>query len=180
MTMPSDLRVLDRLRIERVVWSLDQRLYDLPRRSRISHRRELRDHLTAASRELGAPAALADVGNPARLASDYLDAELGPRPRPSWMAAAVFLLTTTLVLTSVLTDAANAYGDGLVAGHATGGTYHWDGIAFLQAHVTYTVTGHGYSQVGGAFTPLTWLLLFVGAIAVGRLWRLVLRGGRPA
>ena len=29
--MTHDVNLIDRLRIERVVWTLDQRLYDLPR-----------------------------------------------------------------------------------------------------------------------------------------------------
>ena len=33
--MPHNVSWFDRMRIERVVWMLDQRLYDLPRRSRI-------------------------------------------------------------------------------------------------------------------------------------------------
>ena len=39
----------ERLRIEWVVWSLDQRLYDLPRRSRIEKRREVRANLITAA-----------------------------------------------------------------------------------------------------------------------------------
>jgi hypothetical protein len=172
--------LLDRLRIERAVWTLDQRLYELPRRSRISHRRELRGNLTAAAGEVGARAAIADMGNQSTLASDFLDAELGAGPRPSWLAAALFVLTTTLLLTSFLSDAANAYGDGIGVGdpHATG-TYHWHGIAYLQSRVTFTFTDGSYSQVGGAFTPLTWILLAVGAIAIGRLWRLARRWVLP-
>ena len=48
----------DRLRIERVVWTLDQRLYDLPRAVRIAHRRELRENLLTAARDVGTGAVL--------------------------------------------------------------------------------------------------------------------------
>ena len=34
--MPHSLTWFDRLRIERFVWTLDQRIYDLPRASRIA------------------------------------------------------------------------------------------------------------------------------------------------
>lgn len=61
--MAHDLNHLDRVRIERVVWTLDQRLYDLPRKIRIAHRRELRDNLTAAARVVGVSAALRDIGD---------------------------------------------------------------------------------------------------------------------
>ena len=55
---------------------------------------------------MGARTALRDVGDRRTLAAEYLDAELGPGPRHSWMAAGLFLFTATLLLTSVLFDAA--------------------------------------------------------------------------
>jgi hypothetical protein len=172
--MPHDVSLIDRLRIERVVWSLDQRLYDLPRQTRIERRRELRDNLVAAAHDVGAAAALRDVGDSSTLAAEYLDAELGSRPRHSWMAAGLFLFTTVLVLTSVLFDAADAFGDGILAGNPDAdGTFTWPGIGLLQTEVTYTVSGGEHSFVGGAFTPLTYALLIVGTILVGRLWRAV-------
>ena len=75
--MPNDVNLLDRLRIERAVWSLDQRLYDLPRRTRIERRRELRSNLLDAARDTGTTAALRDMGDSGTLAAEYLDAELG-------------------------------------------------------------------------------------------------------
>ena len=170
--MNHDVTLMDRLRIERVVWSLDQRLYDLPRRQRIARRREVRGNLLDAARDLGADAALRDLGSPAVLAQEYLDAELGTGPRHSWMAAGVFLATATLLLTSVLFDAADAFGEGILAGDpAASGTFHWSGVSLLQTEVTYTVAAGEYDFVGGAFSPLAWVLLIGGAILIGRLWR---------
>lgn len=170
--MPHDVTFVDRLRIERRVWSLDQRLYDLPRRTRIDRRRELRSNLVAAARDTGTKAALADVGDSGSLAAEYLDAEFGPGPRHTWIASAVFLTMTTLLLTSVLFDAADAFGDGVLAGNpGASGTFTWPGISYLQTRVTYTVSDGEHHFVGGAFTPLTWVLLAVGTIVVGRLWR---------
>lgn len=170
--MPNDVNLLDRLRIERVVWGLDQRLYDLPRRTRIERRRELRSNLLDAAQDSGTSSALRDVGDGAALAADYLEAELGRGPRHSWMAAGAFLLTSTLVLTSFFFDAADAFGDGILAGNPNAaGTFTWPGIGHLQSAVTYTVSDGAHTFVGGAFTPLTYLLLAVGTIAVGRLWR---------
>ncbi len=170
--MHNDVNLLDRLRIERVVWSLDQRLYDLPRKTRIERRRELRTNLLAAARDAGTSTALRDVGDTGSLAAEYLNAELGPGPRHSWTAAGVFLLTSTLLLMSVLSDAADAFGDGILAGNPdAGGTFTWPGIGYLQNEVTYTVSDGEHSYVGGAFTPMTWALLVIGTIAVGRLWR---------
>ena len=37
--------------------------------------------------------------------------------------------------------------------------------------MTYTVADGAHTFVGGAFTALTWALLAIGTIAVGRLWR---------
>jgi hypothetical protein len=170
--MPNDVNLLDRLRMERVIWSLDQRLYDLPRKTRIERRRELRANLLAAARDAGTSAALRGVGDSGSLAAEYLNAELGPGPRHSWMAAGVFLLTSALLLTSVLFDAADAFGDGILAGNPdVDGTFTWPGIGYLQSEVTYTVADGNHTFVGGAFTPLTWALLIIGTIAVGRLWR---------
>lgn len=170
--MSNNVNLLDRLRIERVVWSLDQRLYDLPSRTRIAKRRELRSNLLDAARDIGTSTALRDVGDSATLAAEYLDAELGRGPRHSWMAAGVFLLTSALVLTSIFFDAAAAFGDGILAGAPdAAGTFTWPGISYLQSAVTYTVSGGEHTFVGGAFTPLTWALLTIGTIAIGRLWR---------
>ena len=177
--MPHDVNLIDRLRIERVVWGLDQRLYDLPRKTRIERRRELRDNLLVAAHDVGTSHALEDLGDSGTLAAEYLDAELGSEPRASWMAASVFLLTAVLLLTSVLFDAADAFGDGILAGNPDAeGSFTWPGIGYLQSEVTYTVADGQQSFVGGAFTPLTYVLLAVGAILVGRLWRVVPRWRR--
>ena len=174
--MTSKLSVLDRLRIERSVWSLDQRLYDLPRKTRVARRRELRLNLTAAAGDVGAATAIRDLGRGDALAAEYLEAEFGPGPRHSWIAATIFVATATLLLTSLFSDAAQAFGDGVLAGNpAATGTYTWPGIALLQTNVTYTFDGDSYTHTGGAFSPLTWLLLAVGAICVGRLWRAIPR-----
>jgi hypothetical protein len=170
--VPRAVTLLDRLRIEWAVWSLDQRLYDLPRRSRIAKRRELRENLRSAAQDVGTSEALAHLGGIPRLADEYLDAELGDGPRPSWLAAAVFFLTGQLLLTSLLTDAALAFGDGITAADPDAtGTYTWDGIAYLQSSVTFTFTDGTGEWVGGAWTPLGWALWIAATIAVGRLWR---------
>ena len=61
--MSQNISTLDRLRIERAVWSLDSRLQDLPWRSRVAKRRELRANLLDASADVGAPEALRRVGS---------------------------------------------------------------------------------------------------------------------
>src|ERR1051326_7895202 len=116
--MPTKVTKLDRLRIERLVWMLDQRLYDLPRRSRIAKRREVRDNLLAASADLGAREALRRIGSSGTPAREYLGAEFGDRPRPSWIAATYFATLTPLLLNFVLSEAANAYARALDDAHA--------------------------------------------------------------
>ena len=172
--MATNLTLLDRLRIEGRVWALDQQLYDLPRRQRIATRQEVRGNLVTAAESVGTGEALANLGTTRELAAEYLTAQYGPAPRASWLSAAVFVLTAVLLLTSILTDATNAYSHGLIAAspNATG-TFHWPGLDILQTSVTYTVDHGHVDAVGGALSPLAYAFLAVGAIAVGRLWRLV-------
>jgi hypothetical protein len=171
--MSHSLHLLDRIRIEWAVWSLDQRLYELPRRSRIGKRRELRANLKSAADDIGTSEALRRLGDSHRLAEGYLTAELGDAPRPSWLAAGVFLMGFPLVFMSIITDAALAFGDGIKAANPNAtGTFTWSGIGYLQSEVTYRFANGDSDYVGGAMTPLCWLLLIVATILVGRLWRI--------
>lgn len=170
----SKLNLLDRARIERFVWSVDQRLYELPRKARIEKRRELRTNLLDAAADSGTAAALRDVGDGGQLAASYLDADLGPAPRPSWMTAAAVVFGGMLFLTSLLTDAAKAYGDGILAGNpSAAGKFTWPGVQFLQTAVKYSVANGKHEFHGGAVSPVGYLVLFVLAIAAGRLWRAI-------
>lgn len=170
MTQPLTLN--DRLRIETVVWGLDQRLYDLPRRRRIEIRREVRDNLRTAAVDVGARAAVRNIGSAADLATGYLDAELGGGRRASWLAAATFVFTALLILQSVLTDSANAFGEGvLTADPSFSGTQRWSGVSLLQTEVTATFGDHTSTFTGGALSVWGYLLLALGGVAVGRLWR---------
>ena len=170
--MTANLSLLDRLRIEGVVWSLDQQLYDLPRNSRISTRREVRTNLREAAQEVGARQAIRNVGSSRQLAQDYLTARFGEGPRHSWMAAGVFVMTAALLATSFLTDVALAYARGISDAdpHATG-TFTYHGIRYFQTQVTYTFTDGAQTHVGGSFTVVTWVLLLFATVLVGRLWR---------
>ena len=170
----------DRLRIERFVWSLDQRLYDLPRKNRIATRREVRENLRVAANDIGTDAALHNVGSPAQLAHEYLGGHFGEKARASWTAAAIFLLTGQLIGTAMLAEAANAFGDGITASDpAATGTFSWHGIRYLQDTVTYTFVNGSGSSVGGAWTPIAYVLWLAATTCVGRLWRLLptRRGG---
>jgi len=172
--MPHSVSTIDRLRIERVVWQLDQRLYDLPRATRIADRREVRENLLTAAGDVGTTAALQRLGDRRQLAAGYLEGEFGSGPRPSWTAAAVFLLTTQLLFTALLNEAAQAFTKGIMAAdaHATG-TFTWRGIAYLQDTVTVTMRDGVGDHLGGAWTPLAYVLWIAGTICVGRLWRII-------
>ena len=75
--------------------------------------------------------------------------------------------------TSLFTDAAVAYRDGVLAvnPHVTG-AFIWNGIDYLQTSVEYTFVDGSSNFTGGAFSPLAYLLLISAAVIVGRLWRL--------
>lgn len=165
---------LDRLRIERFVWALDQQIYDLPRASRIAKRREVRDNLRAAARDIGTTEALRRLGSSRRLANEYLTAEFGDGPRHSWLAAAFVAGLFPLITIAGLGEAASAYRDAItdIDPHATG-TFTWQGIDYLQTSVTYIFTDGHATQTGGAWTPLTYAIWLVGTILAGRLWRLL-------
>ena len=74
-----------------------------------------------------------------------------------------------LVGTSLFTDAAIAYSDGILAGnpHATG-TFTWNGIDYLQASVEYTFIDGSSNFVGGVFSPSP-AALVIATVLVGRL-----------
>ena len=163
---------IDRLRIERVVWMLDQRLYAIPRASRIAHRLEVRQNLLSAAGDIGTTAALRNVGSSAQLAAAYLDAEFGERLRHSWTAAALWAATSLFVATVVLTDAANGFAAGIIAANpAATGTYHWGGLSLLQSDVTVKALGGQTSISGGGLSLAGWLAWLVIAVLFGRLWR---------
>ena len=80
--MPTNLNLVDRLRIEGRVWALDQQLYDLPRQRRISTRREVRSNFVSAAQSVGTRQAFANLGTTRQLADEYLTAQYGPAPGP--------------------------------------------------------------------------------------------------
>lgn len=173
MSSPS-VSLIDRARIERVVWTLDQRLYDLPRASRIAIRREVRQNLLSAAHDVGAREAVRQLGGTAELAAGYMTAEFGEGPRHSWIAAAVFLTAFPLVLMALLGEAVSGFADGVTATdpQATG-SFTWHGVSYLQTDVTYTFVNGDWTSTGGAMAPLAWALLLAGTILAGRLWRVV-------
>lgn len=175
--MPHELTMLDRIRIERLVWMLDQRLYDLPHASRVAKRREVRANLFEASADHGAGEALRRIGSSGDLAREYLGAEFGDRPRHSWTAAAYFGGLAPLFVNFALSEVSNAYGQALTAAHASG-SFTYSGVSYLQSPLTFTAGQGGVDHSGGAWTPIVYVLWLVGTIACGRLWRRLPRPSR--
>jgi hypothetical protein len=163
----------DKLRIERLVWAVDQQLYDLPRRSRIATRREVRDNLRTAAHDVGTTEALRHLGSSSQLAHQYLTAEFGDGPRPSWITASYYAALFPLVLNFFMGDAMSGFKEAISAAspHATG-TFTWSGISYLQHPVVYTFAGGHGSFTGGDWSLLCYALWAGGTILSGRLWRL--------
>ena len=171
----------DRLRLERAVWEFDRRLQDLPRASRVARRRELRDNLQSATEDVGAAAAVRQLGDPRQLAAGYLAAEYGDwQPRPSWTRAAAAAVLFYLLLTWLLEAGSSAFRSGVLTGEpgATGG-FSWNGVPYLLDDVAFTFSGGVSTSVGGAWRPGAYLALVLVTVVAGRLWRL-LPGLAPA
>jgi len=170
------LTLLDRLRIERAVWSLDFLVQDIPRPARRAIRRELRGNLRSAAADVGTPAAVRQLGNLRRLAAGYLDAEYGAgRPRPRWLKGLFWALAVESVSLSgwILGQSAFLAGVRATDPHATG-VYGWHGWPGSWA-INGTVIMVDGEVRGGSLTvyPLFLLLPTVGFVLGGRLWRLL-------
>jgi hypothetical protein len=172
--MPQPQTARDRLRIERAAWMLDARLQDLPRRSRIAKRQELRENLRAAADEVGSRQAVRQLGDLRSLAADYLAAEYGDLARrPSWTATAITLLVVDLVMMALGNVGAAAFRAGVASTgqHATG-TFHWHGVPYLISDQRFVYLDGKSTSDGGAWTPLVYAIMLGGAVVAGRLWRL--------
>jgi hypothetical protein len=179
--MPHAVTLIGRMRIERLVWALDQRLYDLPTRSRVAYRREVRQNLLTAAQEAGTTEALRRIGSSQALAREYLSAEYGDRPRHSWISAAVVAVLIPLLLMFIMgtETTENRAAITAVDPHATG-TFIVPGITFLQSATTYTFSDGQYGMSGGAWTPACYVLMAAAIIVAGRLWRIRPRGRSAA
>lgn len=171
----------DRLRVERAVWSFDHLLQDLPRKSRVAKRRELRDNLASATEDVGATAAVRQLGDLRQLAAGYLAAEYGDwQPRPSWTKAASAAIGFYVLLYWLLEAGSSAFRAGILSGQpGATGRFSWDGIPYLIDDLTVTFSNGASSSVGGAWRPGAYIAVVLVSILAGRLWRL-LPGLAPA
>jgi hypothetical protein len=165
----------DRLRLERAVWAFDGLLQDLPRKSRIGLRRELRGNLRSATEDVGAVVAVRQLGDLRQLSAGYLAAEYGDwQPRPSWTKAAAAAVVFYFVLSWLLEAGSSAFRAGILAGEpGATGSFTWNGIPYLLDDVAFTFSNGASTSVGGAWHPLAYAGLLLVSILAGRLWRLL-------
>ena len=163
----------DRMRIERAVWTLDSYLRNLPRKSRIAKRRELRVNLRAASADVGVNEALRRLGNIRTMAAEYLVTEYGG-PGPSWIVTTYFLFAAFYFMIWFENARIDAFKAGAIAAnpHLTG-TFQLTGVAYVFRNVTFIFTNGKATEIGGTLLPLVNVYIFALVILVGRLWRAV-------
>ena len=155
----------DRLRPQRAVWASDRLLQDLPHRSRVAKRRELRDNLRSATQDVGAATAVRQLGDLRQLAAGHLTAEYGDlQPRPSWTRAAAAAVLYYFVLSWLLEVGSSAFRAGILTDQPRAtGSFAWNGIPYLLDNVTFTFSNGVSTSVGGAWNPLAYAgLLLVG------------------
>lgn len=163
----------DKVRIERVVWTLDWLLQDLPGRRRRDIRRDLRANLRAAAGDVGAAAAIRNLGRLRDVAADYLTAEYGEGAvRPTVMRGIGWMVVTEIVLAGIVIVAFVAFLAGLrAAAPVHPGPYTWDGLSVLGISGVVTPYADGGLAVEAVIYP--WALAYPLAAFVlgGRLWR---------
>jgi hypothetical protein len=172
--MPTPLNVVDWLRIERAVWTVDTYIQGLPSRSRVAVRRELRNNLRSSAAEVGAPEALRALGSLRRLALGYLDAEYGEgRPRPEILKGVFWTTAYDFAVVAAMIYGYESFLAGLETGGAEPGTYVWEPGRFFgyTAEVTFDENGlSGFSwSLSALFIVYSLVVFLVGA----RMWRLV-------
>jgi hypothetical protein len=173
--MSNSLPLVDRLRIERVVWTVDILVSDLPGRSQRAVRNELRDNLRAAAAEGGVSAAVRGLGSLRRLAAGYLDAEYGENgPRPRWLNGLTWAITLYLFFLGIMFVGNDAFIDGVLAAnpHATG-TYTWSQLGVWGPNLTVTMMGGRLDSAVLSYSVAILLYFAVGYVLGARLWRLL-------
>ena len=165
---------IDRLRIERAVWTLDVLAQGLPARTRRAIRNEMRVNLWAAAEEVGAAQAVRRIGNLRRLATDYLEAEYGQNgPRPRWLNAMFWALAVQTVLLGLTFLGHAAFINGVEAANPhPSGTYTWNSLRPLGIGGDVMYDDRGVASVSLSFSALLPLYLLAALILGGRLWRL--------
>lgn len=173
--MPA-LSFIDRLRIERAVWTVDAYTSVLPTRRQREIRRELRANLRASAAQVGAKAAVRNLGSLRRLSYEYLSAEYRGRPWPSLLKGIAWMITTAVVLVVAQVMAVTAYERGLLDANAEPGTYTLEvPVLGIVGQITVDSSGETAS-LAFYLSLLVWLAWLLGAFVLGsRLWRVIPR-----
>jgi hypothetical protein len=169
------MTLVDRLRIERVLWTVDILIYDIRTARRRTIRRELRTNLRAAAREQGVGAAIRQLGPLRQLATGYVDAQYGERARrPRWMRAIWWAFVCALLIEAFILVSFSAYVAGVSAGNpGANGIYVWNQLAGYGLGTFKVWFVHGQTHSFEA----TFNLAYEAAAGIigGRLWRVVTR-----
>jgi hypothetical protein len=172
--MPTTLSLIDRLRIERAVWTLDTYVSGLPGRSRRAIRRELRTNLRSSAAAVGVRQALFGLGSLRRLGLSYLDAEYGEgRPRPQLLKGMAWGIAVEFAVMLAMIVGFDAYLEGLEAGNPGPGTYVWDRIEFLGMRAEVTYDAAGFSGFAWSISAIFLVYTFTAFVLGSRLWRAV-------
>jgi hypothetical protein len=167
--------LIDRLRIERAIWTLDALVQSLPGRSRRAIRREMRANLRAAGAEVGGREAVRRLGSLRRVAIGYLEAEYGEgRPRPHWLKAMFWVLAVEAVVLMVTFVGHSAFMSGVeAADRHPDGTYVWHGLGWLGVAGDVSYSGGKVEGSSFDFSGMVLVYLLAAAVLGGRLWRLL-------
>jgi hypothetical protein len=172
------MTLVDRLRIERVLWTVDILIHDIRTRGRRTIRRELRANLQAAAQEKGVGAAIRRLGPLRPLARGYLDAQYGEGARrPRWMGALWWVFVCAILINAILDIGVVGFREGVQAANPNdNGTYLWNQLSALGLPTARISLVDGRPHLFEVSLPWV-LLLYLAAAAIlgGRLWRLVPR-----
>jgi len=170
--MPTTLSLIDRLRLERTVWTVDTYLASLPSRSRRAIRRELRTNLRSSAAQVGTREAVRGLGNLHRLSLDYLDAEYGEgRPRPQLLKGTAWAYAVGFAVILAVIVGMDSYLDGLEAGSPGPGTYVWDRFDYLGPRLEVTYDEVGFSGFYLSLSAIFLIYPLIAFLLASRLWR---------
>ncbi len=177
--MNRPMTLVDRLRIERVLWTVDILIYDIRTARRRTIRRELRANLRAAARDQGVGAAIRQLGPLRQLARGYVDAQYGEGAlQPRWLSGAWWLFVCALVIEGLILASFSSYIAGVSAGNpGANGIYVWNQLAGigLGTYKVWFVHGQVHSFEGTLFIGAPLIYMAAAYIIGGRLWRVVTR-----
>ncbi len=175
--MPQAPGLLDRLRIERAVWTFDTYAGDLPGKRRREIRRELRADLWASAQEVGGAEAIRGLGGLRRLAAGYIVAEYGEEgPRPRWVKGVFWVFLVEYLLLTILFARLGAFDAGLETAGPDTGSYRFLPLGRWGPVYDVRYDDGRFAESVLEFTPalLPFAVVMVATFVIGgRMWRAV-------